>query len=182
MKNMLWRMKQLNIIFNERRGDMFTFFKNKEVNTLYAPISGKKIAIEKVDDPLFSKEMLGASVAFLPSKDCVVSPCVGEITMITPTLHACGIQTKDGMEILIHIGIDSVMLKGKGFKTLCHVGDHVEIGTPLIQCDFSMMKDNHIDTTVIMIITNSKDYQLSLDKDEKKVISGKTKLGEGVKC
>ena len=102
---------------------MFLFGKKKAQPKLYAPLNGEYMPIEKVPDPVFSDKILGDGVAVLPTDGNVLAPCDGEITNVAETLHAYGIQTPDGLELLIHIGLNTVELKGGGFPPLVKVGD-----------------------------------------------------------
>ena len=81
-------------------------------------VSGQIIPIEKVKDEAFAKKMMGDGVAIVPADDYIVSPCDGTVSMLYPTLHAFAVTSEDGMDILIHIGIDTVKLKGKGFRSV----------------------------------------------------------------
>ena len=96
---------------------MLGFGKRKSVSpgNIAAVVSGQIIPIEKVKDEAFAKKM-GDGVAIVPSDDYIVSPCDGTVSMLYPTLHAFAVTSEDGMDILIHIGIDTVKLKGKGFR------------------------------------------------------------------
>lgn len=133
---------------------MFNFFSKKIDKNLYAPISGYCVGIENVDDPVFSSKVMGDGFAIKPQGDVVSSPCEGTITMIFETKHAFGIKTKDGKEILVHIGVDTVNLKGKGFAAMKSVNDQVKVGDPVIKVDLPVINETH-DSTVMVVITNS---------------------------
>ncbi len=133
---------------------MFNFFnKNKEL-VIDAPFEGEIVDITLVADQVFSSKILGEGVAVKPKSNIAVAPCDGEITQIFPTNHAFGITTKEGVEILIHIGIDTVELKGEGFKRLIEVGEKVKKGTPIIQVDIEYIKNEGKDTITPIVITN----------------------------
>ena len=97
---------------------MFKLFSKKEENTndFAAVVSGKIIPLTAVNDDVFSKGMMGTGVAIVPDDDVIVAPCDGEVTMLFPTMHAFGMKNEDGVEILVHIGIDTVNKQGVGFK------------------------------------------------------------------
>ena len=156
------------------------FLKKSKVK-LFAPISGNNMNMLKVKDPLFSKQILGPGVAIMPSDDLVTSPCVGKVIMISPTLHAIGIKTENDMEILIHIGIDTVNLNGDGFKLLCKLSQSVEVGTPLVKFDFQVMQEKKVDLTTMMIVTNHNDYKIDVLHDEILVKSSETIMIEGLR-
>lgn len=141
---------------------MFKLFKKKEVN-LYSPINGKVIAIEEVSDNVFSSKMMGEGVAFILEDETICAPCDGEISLIPPTFHAFGMKTDNDMEILIHVGLDTVNLNGKGFKMLVNPGTKVKRGTPILKVDLEFMNNHAIDLTTPMIITNSSDYDITIE-------------------
>ena len=103
---------------------MFKLFSKKEENTndFAAVVSGKIIPLTAVNDDVFSKGMMGTGVAIVPDDDVIVAPCDGEVTMLFPTMHAFGMKNEDGVEILVHIGIDTVNKQGVGFKKFVDAG------------------------------------------------------------
>ncbi len=122
--------------------------------TLLTPLSGKIIPITQVDDPVFAQCMVGDGVAILPNSDKVVSPVSGTVTTLFPTLHAVGITTADELEILIHVGLDTVELKGRGFTQLVCQGQVVTAGTPLIKLELDILKKTARSLQTPVIITN----------------------------
>ncbi|KGG79403.1 hypothetical protein Y919_12390 [Caloranaerobacter azorensis H53214] len=127
--------------------------KNKSKNIL-APMIGKVIDIENVPDEVFSQKMVGDGVAIEPTDGIVVAPCDGKIIQLFPTNHAVGIETKEGLQILIHIGIDTVELKGKGFKSYVTKGDYVKIGDKLLEVDLEYLQENGKSIISPIVITN----------------------------
>lgn len=129
-------------------------------------VEGEVIDIHTVSDPVFASESMGPSVAIRPNKKMLVSPVDGEICMSFPTQHALGIRMDNGVEILIHIGINTVELNGMGFKTFVQQGDRVKRGDKLIKVDFNYIKEQGFDETIMFIITNSmnKDIEKHLGK------------------
>lgn len=127
--------------------------------TLKAFVSGKVIPMEDVDDPVFSTKMLGDGLAIEPIDTTILSPCDGIITSVMEeSKHAVGIKLANGMELLIHEGIDTVALKGKGFELYVKEGDTVKTGDKLIQFNPETIKANGYHTTCILAITNSDEY------------------------
>src|SRR5690625_1444945 len=118
------------------------------------PIKGELIPITEVPDQVFAGKMMGDGFAIVPEEGLVVSPVNGKIINVFPTKHAIGIQSEGGREILIHIGIDTVNLKGEGFETLIHEGDVVEVGQPLLKVDLSYIKENATSTITPIVFTN----------------------------
>ena len=100
----------------------------------------------------------GKGIAILPQDHQICAPADGEITALFPTKHAIGMKTKDGLEILIHIGIDTVNLNGKYFTSKVNIGDQVVQGQVLVDFDYQKAAQEHYDTHVIVVITNSDDY------------------------
>ncbi|MDD3251417.1 MAG: PTS glucose transporter subunit IIA [Lachnospiraceae bacterium] len=121
---------------------------------MVAAQTGKAVKLEEVPDQVFSQKMLGEGIAVIPSDNVVKSPVKGEIIMIPDTLHAYGIRTEDGVELIVHIGLDTVNLQGKGFTPQVKVGDQVEAGTPLCIVDKSMISDPQKPLYTPVIITN----------------------------
>lgn len=123
-----------------------------------APLKGRAVALSKVNDKAFSTGALGKGIAIQPEENIIHSPVEGEVVSLFPTCHAIGIKTSYGIEVLIHIGIDTVELEGKCFSSFVKQGDYVKQGDALIQADFEEITKAGYDTTVIMVITNTADY------------------------
>ena len=126
-----------------------------------APVDGKVVALDQVNDEVFSSESLGSGVGIIPISDLIVSPVNGKITVAYKTGHAIGITTPRGNEYLIHIGINTVNLKGKHFKVLTKEGQEVKKGDPLVQVDFEAIKKEGYDPTVMVIALDKKNDQLT---------------------
>lgn len=122
------------------------------------PVKGRAVALAQVNDKAFSTGALGKGIAIQPEENMIYSPVEGEVVSLFPTNHAIGIKTSYGIEVLIHIGIDTVELEGKYFEGLVKQGDHITLGEPLIKADFEQIAKEGYDTTVIMVITNTADY------------------------
>lgn len=126
---------------------------------LGACVSGHLIDMSEVDDAMFSQKMMGDGVAIEPTSDTIVAPADAEVTMIMEeSLHAIGLRFTNGAELLIHIGIDTVNMKGEGFKLLVKQGDKVKAGTPLIQFSPAAIEKAGYKKTVMMAVTNSAEY------------------------
>lgn len=121
---------------------------------LYNPIEGEIISIDKVPDQVFSEKMLGDGFAIIPSGNKVYAPIGGEIKVLFPTLHAIAIETAEGLELLIHVGIDTVELKGEGFTGHVKVGDMVKQGDLLITFDSEIIKSKATSIITPVLITN----------------------------
>lgn len=140
---------------------MFNFFKKKkkdEGHILVAPAKGKAVALSEVNDPTFSEGLLGNGVAIIPTEGKIYSPCDGKIEMVFDTLHAVNMISDFGAEILIHVGLDTVKLKGDGYESHVNQGDEVKKGDLLLTVDLEKLKSAGFDTITPMIICNTDDY------------------------
>lgn len=125
---------------------------------LHSPIVGEVVALSKVNDPVFSSGVMGQGIAVKPSKGVVYAPADAEIAIAFPTGHAYGLKTDNGAEILIHVGIDTVSLNGKGFEAKVSQGDRVRAGDIIGTFDSEVIAANGLDDTTMVIITNTMDY------------------------
>lgn len=123
-----------------------------------SPVSGQVVQLSDVNDKAFSGGALGKGVAFVPEEGTIVSPVDGEIVTLFPTKHAIGLKTEHDIEVLIHIGVDTVELEGKFFESFVKQGDSLKKGDKLIQVDFEKVREAGYDPTVIVVVTNSADY------------------------
>ncbi len=139
---------------------MFSFLKKKEKGLeLKAYLSGKCINISEVNDEVFSSKMMGDGVAIIPTTNLVKAPGDGEITLVMDgSKHAIGIRFENGVEALIHVGIDTVSMNGEGFEVFVKVGDKVRQGDNLIKFDSDLIKEKGLMTDTMLIITNCSDY------------------------
>lgn len=146
---------------------MGLFSKKKELD-LYAPITGKFIDITEVKDQVFSQKILGDGIAIEPKEGVLYAPYDCEVVQLFHTLHAIGLKAKD-VELLVHIGMDTVELNGEGFKGFVNEGDHVKKGQKLIEFDIDYIKSQGKEATTPIVITNM-DAVKSLNKSEAKDI------------
>lgn len=129
-----------------------------EERALYAPVRGNVIARESIPDETFASGVLGNGVGIEPETGEVVAPFDGEISTVAETGHAVGISGPAGMEVLIHVGVDTVRMKGDGFKPLVKDGDKVKAGQKLLIFDMEKIRAAGYSTTVAVLVTNSDDY------------------------
>ena len=146
---------------------MFKFFKGKEKgNVLYAPCKGKVVPLTEVPDPTFSEKLLGDGFAVIPTEVKVYAPADDEVTMVFDTLHAITLTSSQGAEILIHIGLDTVTLKGAPFTAHVAAGDKVKKGDLLMDVDLDKIKEAGLNTITPVLICNTDDYEkISLQKE-----------------
>ena len=122
-----------------------------------APLSGKVIALSEVPDEVFSQKVLGDGAAIIPEDGKIVSPVNGEVSTVSETLHAYGFTSDDGLEILVHVGIDSVALKGAGFIAHVKEGDKVKAGDLVAEVDLDVLKKNNIPTITPVLVCDGAD-------------------------
>lgn len=125
---------------------------NKNVKSVFAPINGKVISLDEVPDPVFSDRVLGEGCAIIPEDGKIYSPVNGKISSIADTRHAYGIESDDGLEILIHFGIETVSLKGQGFTSHVKVGDNVKVGDLIAEADIKLLKQHNINLITPVLI------------------------------
>ena len=153
---------------------MFDFFKKKKQLELIigSPVKGKAVPLSNVNDPTFSEGMLGQGIAICPEDNKIYAPADGTIGMVFNTLHAVSLTTKEGVEILIHIGLDTVKMYGEGFKGYVKAGDTVKKGDLLLEVDLDKVKAAGYDTITPMLICNTDDYAAVSGLDGKDVQAG----------
>ncbi|MEK3954880.1 PTS system IIA component, Glc family [Psychrobacillus psychrotolerans] len=134
---------------------MFAKFMKKNKVQVFSPLSGQVIPLEQVPDPVFSQKMMGEGVAIMPTGGDVVAPIDGTVVLISKTKHAIGIRTKDDTEVLIHVGLETVTLKGEGFTVFVNEGDVVSTGQKLMTVDWDFIKDKVPSIITPVVITNS---------------------------
>ena len=120
-----------------------------------SPFNGKYVKLEDIPDPVFAEKMMGEGFGIEPSEGEVVSPAAGEVMQVFPTNHAIGIKTANGIELLIHIGLETVAMEGEGFTGPVSEGDSVEVGDKLVTFDMELVKKEANSTISPVIVTNS---------------------------
>ncbi|MBM7836037.1 PTS glucose transporter subunit IIA [Clostridium sardiniense] len=156
---------------------MFGLFKkNKKEESLnfVAPVSGKAVDLSEVPDPVFAQKMAGDGLGIDSTGDIIVAPCDGELTLVFKTKHAFAMTLDNGIEVLVHIGIETVSLNGEGFEQLAEQGTRVKAGTPIIKIDREFIKNKGLSLVTPVLITNP-DTVKSLDvKTGMDVVAGET--------
>ncbi|MCD8369673.1 MAG: PTS glucose transporter subunit IIA [Clostridiales bacterium] len=141
--------------------------------TVYAPAAGTVIPLADFPDALFSQEVMGPGCGIQPSGDVVVAPFNGTVTHVIDTLHAVGVTSDSGMEMVIHIGVDTVAMNGKGFRSEVKNGQAITMGQPLIHFDSNAIKDAGYPDAIAVIVTNGGAYQTV-----ERIASGEVTPGE----
>ncbi|WP_085506372.1 PTS sugar transporter subunit IIA [Thalassobacillus devorans] len=140
------------------------FKKNTGELKIYAPLEGKVVDLNEVPDPVFAERMMGEGVAIEPVNGEVVSPVDGEIVQLFHTNHAVGIKTKSGVEVLVHIGLETVSMEGEGFEGHVKAGDKVKTGDKLITFDMNLVQEKAKSTITPIIITNYNDVAANMEQ------------------
>lgn len=143
---------------------------------IQSPISASIVSLDEVKDEVFSSGAMGKGVAIIPAEDMIKSPIAGEVVSVFPTGHAIGLRSNAGAEVLIHIGMDTVELNGEGFGVLVKIGDKVNIGSPLVNVNFNLIKEKGYDITTPIVITNSNSYHTVETMQAGNVSSGENLL------
>ena len=125
---------------------------------IQAPVAGRVVALEDVSDPVFSSKALGEGVGIEPANGRVVAPVAGELISVAGTGHAFGIRTDDGAEVLIHIGIDTVQMNGRGFDVAVQSGQRVSVGDLLATVDLDAVREAGYATVTLMTVTNTAQF------------------------
>lgn len=128
--------------------------KNVEIKS---PLTGNLLTLDEVPDPVFSQKMMGDGVAVEPTDGKVVSPIDGEVVQVFPTKHAIGLKAKNGAEILIHIGLETVSMEGNGFEAHVSEGSKVSVGDPLVTFDLELVRSEAKSIITPVIVTNGDD-------------------------
>ncbi|MCW5197377.1 PTS glucose transporter subunit IIA [Buchnera aphidicola] len=154
------------------------FFKKKDSHLnkkikIIAPISGKIIPIEKVPDIVFAQKVVGDGVAIKPTSKYIVSPIDGKLGTIFKTLHAFSIESIEGVQIFVHFGIDTVKLKGKGFKAYAKEGQIVKKGDIILKVNLKLLKKTAKSLITPIIISNVEKIKI-IEKKEGMIIAGKS--------
>lgn len=146
------------------------FFNRKK--KIYSPCSGQVKALSNVNDAVFSKGLAGDGFAVIPDDSVVSSPVDGTVTMIFPTKHAIGITDAEGHDYIVHIGIDTVNLKGNGFEVLVKERQQIKAGFPLVNVDYTVLKEHGLASDVIVLLGTGLKMNLT--------VSGNVKSGQEV--
>lgn len=144
-----------------------------------APIDGRVVSLDRVPDQVFASGMLGSGIGIIPDEAhqrpaLVRSPASGTVAVAFRTGHGYAIKADNGVEVLLHIGVDTVSMKGEGFEALVKAGDIVGVGEPLASVDFAEIIGAGLDPTVITLITNTRDLTSVTPVSTERVVAGET--------
>jgi glucose-specific phosphotransferase system IIA component len=143
---------------------MFGFFKKNKKVKIISPMEGSVVSLKEVPDEVFSKGLLGDGIAIMPSSGTIVSPMTGIVSRIFSTNHAFLISNKNGIEVMVHIGLDTVELKGEGFKRLIKEGSKVNAGVPIISVNLEYLKSKEKNIITPILINCEKPIEINKHK------------------
>ena len=126
--------------------------------SVVSPLDGDVIELKEVDDEVFASGVTGKGIAIVPTNNVVVSPVEGTVSVLFPSKHAVGITTNDGIELLVHIGLNTVMLNGEGFTTFVKQGDKVECGQKLLEFDKELILSKGYSLQSPVLVTNADQF------------------------
>jgi len=149
---------------------MFGFLKRK-TRAIHAPVDGQVIALESVDDEVFSQKMVGDGVAIMPMSHKFTAPIDGTVSKIFPSNHAYSIKSTKDLEVMVHIGLETVALEGKGFTRIANEGDEVKAGDVIIEVDLAYIKEHAKDIVTLIVVLEDSDVK-EIDKKLNIVKSG----------
>ncbi|EGO9014966.1 beta-glucoside-specific PTS transporter subunit IIABC [Enterococcus faecalis] len=132
----------------------------KEKQRIQAPLQGQLVSLDQINDEVFASQQMGKTLAIYPIEEQIVSPENGQVTALYPTHHAIGLKLDNGAKILLHIGINTVELKGRGFETFVKVGERVRLGQKLLSFDKQIIQAAGYDPTVLVIVTNTAEMAI----------------------
>lgn len=132
----------------------------KEKQRIQAPVQGQLVSLDQINDEVFASQQMGKTLAIYPIEEQIVSPGNGQVTALYPTHHAIGLKLDNGAEILLHIGINTVELKGRGFEMFVKAGERVRLGQKLLSFDKQIIQAAGYDPTVLVIVTNTAEMAI----------------------
>lgn len=148
---------------------------DQEPYTIYAPADGAMIPLEEIPDPTFAEGLMGKGVGIAPSKGTLYAPFDGTIIYVASTKHAVCIKSTDGIEMMLHVGVDTVGLNGRGFELCVHLNDKVKAGQVLTKFDLDVIRAAHLSEVIAVLVLNSDSYKTMAIENY-----GQVKVGEKI--
>ena len=140
---------------------------------ILAPLSGKIMTLKNVPDPVFAEKLTGDGLAIKAECNTVLAPCDGEITLFFDTKHAFAVTTPEGIQVLVHIGLNSIILNGEGLTALKQLGDKVKAGEPVLQIDCELCQKRDIDMiSPVLIVNHERTADLACTTENPPVTAG----------
>lgn len=146
------------------------FFKRRKTDKniiIHSPLNAEIIPLENVPDPVFSQKMMGEGIGFIPINGDVHSPVNGKVTQVFPTKHAIGMLTEEGLEVLLHLGLETVELNGEGFDITVQAGDTIRASDRIGTFDLSLIEEKGKEIITVLVFTNfaDKEAEMKMVKD-----------------
>ena len=138
---------------------------NHGVTTITAPLKGEVLSVEQSNDPMFASKAMGCGILINPTEGVLVAPCDGTISLVFPTKHAIGITSSTGVELLIHVGINTVQMEGQGFDALVEVGDSITRGQKLLTFDQSLIHEQGYDSQTMVILPETEESRVTITEN-----------------
>lgn len=154
---------------------MFNLFNREKIITLYAPLTGNAVELKEVKDTIFAEKIVGDGIAIEPTCGEMIAPCAGKVAKIFPTKHAILLETAHGFDVLIHIGIDTVELKGEGFNCKVDEGDLVKKGDILMEIDLEKIKALNKTVITPFVITTMDKVEINFTYTGE-IVAGETAI------
>ena len=173
--------EETSVVTDETEPTNRNFSQMNSNMTVYSPLEGKIVPLEEIEDVAFSQGLLGLGVGILPTKGEIVAPFDGVVATLFPTKHALGLISDDGMEVLIHIGLNTVQLEGQYFENFVAQGEHVIKGQKLLTFDYEKIQEAGFSIITPVIITNSSDYLDILPTNQDEITQNQSLLKGVVK-
>ena len=139
-------------------------FRKRKIRDIYAPVDGQVVTLESVDDEVFSQKMVGDGVAIIPISNQFMAPIDGVVSKIFSTNHAYSIKSDKDLEVMVHIGLETVSLNGEGFTRIANEGDKVKAGDVIVEVDLAYIKAHAKDVITPIIITDESDCKEIIKK------------------
>lgn len=180
LKNLFKKNDENNTVVEETPVVKTEASKSQDNKTfkLVAPVTGKSIPLSETPDPVFAQKMAGDGLAMEPTGDVVVAPADGELTLVFNTKHAFAMTLENGVELLVHIGIETVSLNGEGFEQLAEQGAKVKAGDPIIKIDREFIKSKGLPLTTPVLITNPDILKSISPIENTETVAGETTVLE----
>lgn len=137
---------------------MLKLWNKKKTLTVGAPLAGEAVPVAQVNDPTFSEDILGRGMAIRPTGGRVVAPVDGVVTQMFETGHAVSLTSRDGVELLVHVGLDTIRLKGEHYTIRAHTGDEVKAGDVLMECDLTAIQAAGYDIITPIVVIDANQY------------------------
>ena len=137
---------------------------------LYAPVNGRIVPLSDIKDPILAQKLLGEGVAFVFTEDLIYSPCYGTLVMISNDRHAMGIESENGDQVLVNLGLEEQNQRGRGYHVLVSQGQRVKTGQPIMRLDRAWLDAQDFDLTLAMIVTNRDPSQFQVFQSERAVV------------